>query len=239
MNVRGKISRRKKFARKKQFYMLEYSCVFLELETEWQNIKDDFRHGRMRKKNTLWARIEYFKEALSSFDKKVVRILLLFYWLSQISVKTLSDLELIKGDADAFDVIFVRVQNHAPLELLDDAPPSTSPSSSSSLFSNGRHEASESNTSTANAKIPKKIIPAVAVALYKVRICHDEKPIIFVNLCQFQHKCLQKGIGTRYPGRADRQSALFRWMITQIFCHKDRALDITMEQFDILIRSFR
>ncbi|TRY78281.1 hypothetical protein TCAL_08763 [Tigriopus californicus] len=155
---------------------------------------------------------------LVALIKANLYVSVLYHDNSKISVKTLSDLELIKGDADAFDVIFVRVQSHAPLELLDDSPPPSSsmPSSSSSMFANDHFEALDNNNNNKSSpKIPEKIIPAVTVVLYK------------------------KGIGTRYPGRADRQSALFRWMITQIFCHKDRALDISMEQFDILLRSFR
>eukprot|EP00095_Tigriopus_kingsejongensis_P007667 maker-scaffold156_size297567-snap-gene-0.22 protein:Tk07667 transcript:maker-scaffold156_size297567-snap-gene-0.22-mRNA-1 annotation:"GL10978" len=123
----------------------------------------------------------------------------LFHDHSKISVKTLSDLELIKGDAAAFEVFFVRVQNHAPLELLEDAP---------ITLTDGEAE-------EVNATLGEKVIPASSVVLYK------------------------KGAPIRYPGRPDRQSALFRWMVTQIFCHKDKALDVRLEQFEILIRSFR
>ncbi len=38
----------------------------------------------------------------------------------QLSHKTLHDLELIKGDSEAFGIIWKRIQNVAPLELLDE-----------------------------------------------------------------------------------------------------------------------
>ena len=43
----------------------------------------------------------------------------------------------------------------------------------------------------------------------------------------------------RYPGRPDRQSAVFRWIIGERFCNLNRPLDIDHEQFEVLTRTFK
>ena len=43
----------------------------------------------------------------------------------------------------------------------------------------------------------------------------------------------------RYPGRPDRQSAVFRWIISERFCNLNRPLDIDHEQFEVLTRTFK
>ena len=43
----------------------------------------------------------------------------------------------------------------------------------------------------------------------------------------------------RYPGRPDRQSAVFRWIISERFCSLNRPLDIDHEQFEVLTRTFK
>ena len=49
----------------------------------------------------------------------------------------------------------------------------------------------------------------------------------------------RKGDPIRYPKKADRQTAVFQWIITEVFCHKDRPLDILLFQYKVLIRTFR
>lgn len=50
---------------------------------------------------------------------------------------------------------------------------------------------------------------------------------------------MQKGVPIKYPGQPDRQTAVFRWMISEIYCHKDRPLEVGLEHMEILIRSYR
>lgn len=54
------------------------------------------------------------------------------------------------------------------------------------------------------------------------------------------HVVLYKaGNATDYPGKPDRQTAVFRWIIKEIFCHIDVPLDIDQQKFQVLLRSFR
>ena len=43
----------------------------------------------------------------------------------------------------------------------------------------------------------------------------------------------------RYPGRPDRQSAVFRWIVIERFCNLNKPLDIDNEQFEVLTRTFK
>ena len=43
----------------------------------------------------------------------------------------------------------------------------------------------------------------------------------------------------RYPGRPDRQSAVFRWIIIERFCNLNKPLDIDHVQFEVLTRTFK
>ena len=43
----------------------------------------------------------------------------------------------------------------------------------------------------------------------------------------------------RYPGRPDRQSAVFRWIVIERFCNLNKPLDIDHEQFEVLTRTFK
>ena len=45
--------------------------------------------------------------------------------------------------------------------------------------------------------------------------------------------------GLRYPGRPDRQSAVFRWIVMERFCNLNHPLDINHEQFEVLTRTFK
>ena len=43
----------------------------------------------------------------------------------------------------------------------------------------------------------------------------------------------------RYPGRPDRQTAVFRWIVIERFCNLNKPLDIDHEQFEVLTRAFK
>lgn len=43
----------------------------------------------------------------------------------------------------------------------------------------------------------------------------------------------------RFPGRPDRQTAVFRWLVTEVFCQAGGPLALDMERFQVLVRSFR
>ena len=43
----------------------------------------------------------------------------------------------------------------------------------------------------------------------------------------------------RYPGRPDRQTAVFRWIVIERFCNLNKPLDIDHEQFEVLTRTFK
>ena len=45
--------------------------------------------------------------------------------------------------------------------------------------------------------------------------------------------------GIRYLGRPDRQTSVFRWIISEMFCHLNRPLDVDHEQFEVLTRTFK
>ena len=50
---------------------------------------------------------------------------------------------------------------------------------------------------------------------------------------------MKNGVPVKYPGRPDRQTAVLRWVITEKFCHSDKALEVTYDQVEVLVRSFR
>ena len=49
----------------------------------------------------------------------------------------------------------------------------------------------------------------------------------------------QSGTPVLYPGRPDRQTAVFRWLVTEVFCHRDRPIEVDMDKFQALVRAFR
>lgn len=49
----------------------------------------------------------------------------------------------------------------------------------------------------------------------------------------------KNGIPAKYPGKADRQTAVLKWIIKEIHCHIDEPLDVNQHQFEVLLRSFR
>jgi len=108
-----------------------------------------------------------------------------------VSFKTLHDLELIRRDCETFGILWRRVQDVAPLHLLDD------------------EEGGGQNGTVG------KVIPSAAVVFYK------------------------DGSGSLYPGRADRQTAVFRWLLTEAFCHAEAPLEVDGDKFRVLVRSFR
>ncbi|CAB4056349.1 unnamed protein product [Lepeophtheirus salmonis] len=42
-----------------------------------------------------------------------------------------------------------------------------------------------------------------------------------------------------FGGKPDRQTLVFQWLITEMYCHMDQPLSLQMIQFEVLIRSFR
>ena len=49
----------------------------------------------------------------------------------------------------------------------------------------------------------------------------------------------KNGIPKKYNGKSDRQTAVLKWIIKEMFCFQDQPLDVTPQQFEVLIRSFR
>ena len=42
-----------------------------------------------------------------------------------------------------------------------------------------------------------------------------------------------------FHGKSDRQTAVLKWIIKEIYCEQDQPLEVTPQQFEVLIRSFR
>ena len=49
----------------------------------------------------------------------------------------------------------------------------------------------------------------------------------------------RNGQPSTFPGKSDRQTAVLKWMIKEIYCHMDAPLEVNPSQFEVLIRSFR
>ena len=72
----------------------------------------------------------------------------------------------------------------------------------------------------------------------------DEAADAPFNIPSPTHCCVQLYFdghykGLRYPGRPDRQSAVFRWIVMERFCNLNHPLDINHEQFEVLTRTFK
>ena len=49
----------------------------------------------------------------------------------------------------------------------------------------------------------------------------------------------RNGQAVDFTGKADRQTAVLKWTIKEIYCYMDEPLDVNQHQFEVLIRSFR
>ena len=49
----------------------------------------------------------------------------------------------------------------------------------------------------------------------------------------------KNGLPIPFHGKSDRQTAVLKWIIKEIYCHTDDPLEVNPQQFEVLIRSFR
>ena len=86
-----------------------------------------------------------------------------FFCTFQISGKTLSDLELIKADSEAFSIVWRRVRNVAPRDLLDEETVQVETVIEPVTLDEAGEPIKVNVTET------RKVIPPAAVVFYKVR----------------------------------------------------------------------
>jgi hypothetical protein len=87
--------------------------------------------------------------------------------------------------------------------------------------------------------ISKLCQPYIQVNLIVIYINFISINLIAIQLIQILKFPTFLTFLTYFAGKSDRQTAVLKWIIKEIYCHIDQPLDINLNQFEVLIRSFR
>ena len=138
-------------------------------------------------------------------------------FIFQRSIKAQHDLELIKADSDTFHISWRRININSNIER-----DLTTEDAEADVYTSGEGKIIEQSPSNQEAypNLPKTWISRPTQSCVEL---HFDGSVNSV----------------RYPGRPDRQSAVFRWIVIERFCNLNKPLDIDHEQFEVLTRAFK
>ena len=162
----------------------------------------------------------------------------LYYFKFQKSTKAQHDLELIKADSNIFHISWRRIQINSDINQ-NNIEKDTGNADESIVDEN---DVDQIGNILEDTKQESSSDHNINNNINEGRVQYPDSPRAWISRpsqCSVELHFDGNSNSVRYPGRPDRQSAVFRWIISERFCNLNRPLDIDHEQFEVLTRTFK